>query len=428
MLRFIIRLIIYSIAIGFSIYIGVQWKLQGDIQDLTKRVFGNEVILDYQKAYLTLSGKAVITDVSLFFKGHDINITANEINYSMGNIFDMAFQDRRFSQGRLPDKLQLNFNELMLHLNPALVKAIARNESHSLWRELSASACGDLTKFGINQYFSMGYDYIVVNGELSFFKDSYNDQLQIEGWADIEETARISYQINLDNYQEPRWLINPDLSNIRMLLLDVTDKGFNRHKADYCASQSGISNKTFLQQHVTLVAQKLAEADLDLTPEAISAYTNVIQPFSQLNILLDPEESFSNKDFFYFSESELRRLSGFKIEINHQPLDKIFQDWSIEKYKNIQIKSNRRKKTSDDPVNKRYETLIIKRSFHPEELANIEKFMDYRVKLIRDDEKVYLGRLKRINKNRIYIVKPIQGGEVEVSVDRSRVKAFYIYR
>jgi len=281
---------------------------------------------------------------------------------------------------------------------------------------------------GINQYFSMGYDYIVASGETRFFQDPYNNQLQIEGWTEIEETSKISYQLNLSDYQQQEWLIKSDLSNIRSLIFSLTDKGFNRKKADYCANQSEISTKEFMQQHLKVLSQKLAQADLKLTPQALSAYSNFIQPSSQVNILLEPEESFSNKDFYYFNESELNRLSGFKLEVNHQPVKQIFENWSFDKYKKIKIYSRTNQPESNPIFNKRFETLLIKRSFHQENLSKAEKFMDYRVKLIRDDGKIYLGHLKRINNKRIYVVKPIQGGEVEVSVQRGRVIEFFVYR
>ncbi|MDQ7048306.1 MAG: hypothetical protein Q9M92_01705 [Enterobacterales bacterium] len=428
MLRFIFRLMIYTIAIGFSIYIGVQWKLQDDIKAIVARSFGPDVEFDYQKSYLTLSGRVVIVGASFFFKQKDVNITADTISYSMGSVIDTAMQNQYLGSGELPTKFNLKFNEVMLHLNPSLVKMFSQSEPRSVWQTLSSSACGDLDKIGINQYFSMGYDYIVMSGEMDLFQDPYNNQLQIEGWSEIEETLKVTYQLNLSDYQQQELLLKPDLSNIRTLNLGLKDKGFNRRKNRYCAAQTDISNRDFMQQHIASLTRKLAQADLKLTNQALSAYSLFIQPESEVNILLEPEESFSNKDFFYFSESELRRLSGFKMEVNHQTVDKIFENWSIEKYKNIKTQKGRKTLEGNPNINKRFETLLIKRSFHQEKLSNLENYMDYRVKLIRDDHKIYQGRLKRVIGKRVYIVRPIQGGEVEVSMQIDRVIDFFVYR
>jgi len=119
MLRFIIRLIIYTISIGFSIYIGVQWKLQDDIKTLVARSFGSSVEFDYQKSYLTLDGRVVISDASLFFSQQNVNISFNEISYSMGTIIDTFIANQKLGGGELPLDLSIKFDELLIHLNPS---------------------------------------------------------------------------------------------------------------------------------------------------------------------------------------------------------------------------------------------------------------------------------------------------------------------
>jgi len=427
MYRFIVRSVVFALVLALSLYIGAQWKLKEDLKYLSSRL-APEIQLDYQSSALTPSGKIIISEAKLYFRSLDLNITIDTLEYSAGSIWDMAFLKGQIDDKKIPRKIYLSIKELIIPLTPSLVKTIALAEQASTWDTLNASACGGVKQFGINEYSSMGYDYIVFSSEAEFYQDDYNGNLIGKGWFDVEETSKFSYELDLSGvYQESGGSSSEDNTPVlEKLSVDIQDTGYNRHRNEFCAFKSNVKADEYIAQHIKTFVDTLNSVDIQMTLSSQRIYKDLMQPSSRLKLSIEPKPSFSFTDFGYYNEIELRELLGLKITVNDQNVDTIFNQWSLDKFKKIVIVDS--EDQQDNQLKPRYENVIVKRTFDKEPLSSARDFIDYKVKVVRKDGKIYQGRLTEVKNNKLYIAMPVEKGTVKLSVEFDRAIEFFVYR
>ena len=427
MFRLLIRLGVFAVVIGLSLYIGVQWKLKEDLQYLETKL-QPFVQFEYQSSVLTLNGTIILADVSLYFQQQDINISIDKIEYSGGSIFDMAFFRRQLDNRIMPEHMSLTINEAVIPLTPSLVNYVKSVEQDSTWNALNAMACGKIDHFGINQYFSMGYDYIVFSTGSEFNRDKYSGNLVGSGWLDVEETSRFSFDLNLAGFYQDMDVASNDriAPTFERLTVDIQDKGYNHQRNSYCATRSGLDADEYVKQHVQMVSQKLDSVDIKMTLSGQRYYSEFRQPSSLLHLSIQPSVSFSFADFGYYDEPELRKLLGLKLEINHQTVTTLFNDWALDRFNQIVIRE-----TSDETETgnqSRYKTVFIKREFQKQSVSSVRNFISQKIRVLRRDGKIFEGKLSEIKNNKLYIAMTRQGGIVEVAVEMGSVKEFSVYQ
>ena len=72
--------------------------------------------------------------------------------------------------------------------------------------------------------------------------------------------------------------------------------------------------------------------------------------------------------------------------------------------------------------------ITIKRRFEQERLDKATDFIEQQIKVVLNDSKEYVGKLKRVEQDKIYIDRSIEGGILQVGVARNKIAGFYVYR
>ncbi len=427
MYRFLVRLVVFTFIIGLSLYLGVQWKLKEDLRHITS-VFGPIVTIEYQNSAMLLTGTVVVTDIELHFRQQDIDISIDKIEYSSGSILDMAFLRGQLNSKEYPDKLNLVIHEAVIPLTPSLVKFIGSAEQDSVWNALNASACGKVRHLGINEYFSMGYDYLVFSAESQFHRDDYSGNLVGEGWLDVEETTKFNYQFDVAGvYERDTDPLRRDTTpSVEFFEMNIEDKGYNRHRNEFCASKSNLSSEQFIEQHVKTIAEKLNSVGIKMTLTGQRFYRDSMLPDSLLRLSIRPQVSFTMADFGYYDEQELRKILGLELEINKQIVTGVFNNWALDKFEKIDIRDDSEQEAA--AKQKRFENIIIKRNYRRETLQTVKNYLNYKVKVVRNDGKIFEGNLTQINNDRYYISMPVQSGTVEVRIESKLIEEIFVYR
>ena len=426
MYRFVARLTIFAFIMSLSLYIGAQWKVSEDL-DYIKEQLAPIAQFEYESSFINLKGQVVIGGINFYIPSNDINISINRMMVSTGSIFKMVFLRREFNDNFVSKNFSYSLDDVVIPLTPSLVKFITDNEEISLWNVLDASACGNVKKIGFKEYFSMGYDYLVFSTEGEFTQDSYSGNMLGNGWFDIEETTRLDYRFNIAHVYEnlDEEYVDSPAPSIEELSLRLEDKGYNRRKAEYCSIKSEVSSEEFIEQHIKTISDYLKSVNIKLMPSGRRIYQQYIQPSSVVEVTIQPQTSFSFKGFGYYDEQELRELMGLDFKVNGQTSQRIFEGWSLDKFNQIIVKKDSQ---SGNSANKRFEIITIKRRYEQEPLDRADRFIDQQVKIVRDDGVEYIGMLRRTEPNKIYIDKSIEGGIVQLGIERRQVAGFYVYR
>ncbi|MBV1910819.1 MAG: hypothetical protein KUG78_16085 [Kangiellaceae bacterium] len=427
MYRLLVRTAIFAVIIGLSLYIGAQWKLKQDL-DLINKQLGPRVDFDYATSALTIMGNVVVGGVDIYLKDADINVAINKVTFSTGSVFSMAFLGSQVNDKSLPESFNLSLDNVVIRLTPSLVKMIATSERKNSWNELSAVACGNINKIGFNQYFAMGYDYLVLSSDLEFKRDGYNGNLVGAGKLDIEETSIIDYQFDIAGIYELQSDEDPlaNAPSVELISVKVEDVGYNRHRNEYCALKAQTSIDAYLLEHMKQVKSKFVAADVKITPTGSRFYKAYLQPGSITEISIEPKPSFSLTDLGFYDEKELRDITGLKLQMNGQITGPLFKDWTHDKFTAIDFIDGR----GEDAVNQnqRFETIIVHREFEIESLSDIGGFMKQQARISRSDGKTFTGKLNRINKGKVYIDIPREGGVLQVSIELEQINRLEILK
>jgi hypothetical protein len=426
MFRLLIRTIIFIIAIGLSLFIGVQWKLDQDLEKISER-WRNTIELTYQNARVTVSGDVVVNGVGVYFKKQDIYVSADVVKYSTDSVLDAAFLYNHSRSKALPRQSNLSVNNLVIPLTPSLVELLNQKQPPSIWTGLLATACGKVRKFGVAQYFSLGYDNASFSGDLNIEQEPMSGNLLASGWVDIENTALIEYRFNAANvYTIEDGTNNTSPASLDAIELNIEDRGFNARRNEFCSLKQTVETEEFITQHVEQVKKLFSSVGIKMLPSGRRAYTELMQPATKLGLSALPSASFSISDFGFYDEKELRSILNLELSLNNRPVNAIFEGWALDKLEQINL--NQYYQDDESGLAKRFETIVIKRSYQPEPLDKIDDFIGQSVKIIRQDGREYIGKLIESDQSRLKISIPLNGGIVQVPVIRAQVTEFYVYR
>ncbi len=431
MFRFIVRSVVFIGFFGLFVYLILQWKLSSDLEYFSEQL-EPRIEFKYQNATFFLTGKISIQNIGLYFRDEDINLSIQSLEFSNGNLFDTILFRNRVHENDFPRNIDIQIEEAIIPLTPPLVKLIASTQQETVWDKFNALGCGSIKTFGINEYFSMGYDNIVFSTDINLFQDKQSGNLIGAGFIDIEQTSRIEFGLNLANVfpqqtADARAIRLPVLESLE---LEFKDIGYNNHKNEFCGLRANSSQEAYVENHVRQVKKALKSVGVKMKLSAQRALKNLMQPLSQLSVKLKPEVSFSLNNLGFYNETELRKELGLEVAINGKPVARLFESWSFDSLSNISFEESFEDKQNitDSNQAKRYETVIVRREYKIAAIGNADQYIGFQVKIVKDDSKVYEGKLVKIEKNRLYVDRALEGGIVQVATEVKLIKSFYIYR
>ena len=303
---------------------------------------------------------------------------------------------------------------------------------------IETAYCGDVQRFGLDEYEAMGYSYLSFSSEMFYQLDQYSGSVIINGSLDIEDANRTEYQINIGSVLS--WVeemseqmsngsmsedlfITPELS---FLEVRSQDKGYHLRKAEFCAAEEN-AKTDYYSGHLTQIESILTGVGMAVPEEFKPLYIESIQPDSLVSFQIQPKVSFELKNIMMYDYSQLVESSGMKISVNDKPFNLMAADWSRDKFNKILQYSN--VKQAEEARNKpQYEIITVYQSFQKVPVTSLAKYIDYRVKIVRDDNERYEGKIKRISSDRVWLEIHSKEGDVTLPFNKSSIVEVDVYK
>jgi hypothetical protein len=435
MLRFITKFLLLAIIlVGGGMY-AAHWKLQKEVKDFSDQV-RPFMDFDYQSTSVGMDGEMRIRGISIFVQHIGAHIEIGEMKFFAGNLFELMRLESKLQERQLPEKAYISFDDVLLPFDSKLMVEMDKQIKPTSLDVLNTAYCGNIARFGLDEYEKMGYSYLSFSTDLHYLLDQYSGNLVITGSTDIEEMNYSEFQINISGVLS--WLeeldqislfggeggfITPDLSLVEMR---IQDKGYNLRKAEYCdKQQQGETN--YYSGHIDAVKSLLQEVQVEL-PEALSqGYYQAIQPDSQVNILVKPKVTFDFKNVPNYDYAQLIDAAGVQVTVNNQDIPLAIEGASFTQFERLLQYAKDKEDAAARPKD-RYKMVTIPQSFQQVATSSIGQYKDYRARITRDDNQVYEGKLARFSNDRIWIVVRGKTGEVTIPVRRNRLKLVEIYK
>ncbi|MET1257001.1 hypothetical protein [Aliikangiella maris] len=436
MLRFLIKFLLLVIVLGAITLLTAQWKLEKDIRSFAD-VISPYADFRYESARIGMSGEVKISSISLYIDSLSSTVEIGEIIFQAGNLFDLAFFESDIRQNKLPQKAHIFISNVLIPFTPALMNVFESDANPTTIDILDAAYCGDIDHLGMNEFEAMGYDYLAFSSKDFYMLDKYSGSAILNGHAEIEEFLNISYQINIagvlnwvQSVQDNALGVTSEVVAPRLSLFDlrIKDAGFFEKKAQYCAKQQQVTVDEYYQGHVNKVSELFSEAGMTLSDSLKSGYTHLIKPQSTFHWFLQPEEEFNWHKIADYKLDEVIDKTGLKVSVNNQPVEEFVENWSSQKFANIAEIELLKLAQKDPEKSSRYNIITVTYSFQPVSVRQAGQYIDYRAKLLRDDNTLYEGRLNKVSAKTIWISVREKSGEVIIPVDRVRVKRLEVYK
>ncbi|TQV74117.1 hypothetical protein FLL45_14770 [Aliikangiella marina] len=437
MLRFLVKYLLLAIILAAAAMLTAQWKLEKDIDSFANMI-GAFAEFDYESAKINLTGEVRINSIRIYINSIQANIEIGELRFSAGNLYDLAFLESSLREQQLPENGHLYLTDVLIPFNNTLLKAVKTDEAPTSANILDAAFCGQHDRISPVELEAMGFDYIAFSGKHFYLLDKYSGSVVFNGNFDVEEMFDVTYQINISGVMA--WLESLEERRIgqfqervippQLALLEVRkkDRGFNQKKAEYCAIREGVTTDEYYAGHITEVDKQLSSVGISVKDDFKAAYQAAIKPDSQLAWFIQPKANFEFEGVNYYTFEELRDLSGLRVSVNGTQVSDYFEGWTGENFNLIAenlMKERAAKLGATSPL---YQQVVITREYKAMNLNRAAEFLEEKVRVTRDDGRVFEGILSRTSDRSIWLFQKSLTGDVTIPFARTRIVKFEVYQ
>ncbi|TQV85283.1 hypothetical protein [Aliikangiella coralliicola] len=437
MLRFLIKFLLLAIVLTAASVLIAEWKLKKDI-DAFARAIQPFVEFDYESANIGLTGEIRLHSITAFVEPLDVNVEIGELRFSAGNLYELAFLESDIRNNKLPENVQLKVRDVLLPFTPLLTRSLQSNAPPASNDILETAYCGDVERIGISEFEAMGFDYLAFSTEFFYLLDKYSGSVVLNGTIDVEDAFKVDYQVNVGGVmawlesiaqreigQARQEVVLPDLS---LLEIRAQDKGYNQRKAQYCALKQDTTVEDYYAQHPKELEKILNESGIQLSEELKLLYPESIKPESEIYWFFQPKVNFEFAGITYYSYEELLDLSGFRLAINNKSVKQLMSGWSFANYSNIAELVAKEKRRLSIEANNQYETVLVSKSYQTVPLSSAGNYINFPVKLTRDDGHLYEGKLIKTSDKSLWVLIRSAQGEATIPVARNRIIQIEAYK
>jgi len=436
MLNFLVKFLLLAIILSSGTLYFAQWKLEENLKSFARKV---EPFMEfaYESASLNFNGEITLKNISILVPSVGANADVGELKFFIGNLYQLTTLNSRLEEKQLPEKAHISLKNVLIPLDNKLLSS--SNELPIKVSDLLETAfCGEAERFGYREYAAMGYSYLSFSSTSFYTLDQYSGSLIINGTTEIENASKIDYQINIGGVL--RWIealnnnayelaadtsnfISPELS---LLEVTVSDQGYNLTKAEYCMRQQQDNKTDYYSGHMEVLEKQLELANIKLPDEFKAHYLASIQPGSVVSYLLKPQVNFKFEDLKLYDYSQLIESTGMRVTVNNKPVKLAVEGLSFKDLGKITALAKSKKKAKATPKES-YRLVSIEYAYQNKALSEAVEFVDFKVKVTRDDGRLYQGKLTKTSNEKIWVAVHSKDGSVTYPISRNRVSEFQVY-
>ncbi len=430
MLRLVVKLLLFGLALTGGTLFLAQWKLKDSIERLAivMRPFAE---FDYESARVNFNGEIQINSISAFVNEKDIQVEIGELRFFSGNLFQLFFLESQLNKSLLPDKAYISLKNVLIPFSRDLKKELSGNTVPSSSDILRSAYCGENTRFGINEWDAMGYSYFSFSTESVFTWDKRNNKGVASGRLSLEDAFDVNYQGSLSGVSEKLNTYDSDTaesweSELGLIEVQVKDQGYNRRIAEFCALNENIKPEEYYEKHVAAVANLLTQVEMKFANTGEDHYLNLIKPESEFLGTIQPKPNFQFGDIPYYDSQQLIEITGLKVLVNELPIERFIDNWSFDKFQKI---TELVKVKEQEIANKSsYKTVLISQAFQRVGLENAAQYLDYEARITRTDGRVFEGKIDNVSANKVWLKVNSPKGSVTLSLNIGEIDILEVYK
>jgi len=332
---------------GLKAYVWYDVKSNVDNAIVTVAPF---VDITYDSIFSSLlDGVVGITGVVIRPKMTSDEFTIQEMNLSALTIFDVFMLGSRFKDGELPEYIGFEMKNVNIDVDSEIFAMLDNMQAQAaesqtsedplLIERMDALACGDVEKFGINEFSAMGYNPLNLDVAVKVEFEKASGQAKIDMRIKDRDLYSVNFtmQTGFDLHQIKSAGLQPVEPEISEMKIEYTDTGYYKLRNKYCAQQSEGSIEQYVNANI---AQLAAELGATFPQKTVDAYRQLMMSGGNFTISLNPTEATMLSGLEFYKTADILDILGMEIVINGANVDLSQIDWGTRAGKTTTRKSD----------------------------------------------------------------------------------------
>lgn len=253
--------------------------------------------LEYSDVAITFGGDVEIDRVRLMVPGQAESISLDRVALRTDGIFGIHKLAADIRKKRLPEQLALALEGITIP-----VGGDAYRQMNTLASEMNESlltaGCGGRKLFSDGDIAAMGFGELVKVDSITEYRLMNEGQwLELEGKTTVQgmNEVVIKADFSLDATSRDFMALGAAAGNIRLneMVVDYKDAGYVSSILDFCAKETGLSNKEYLAHHLAAWKETLAEFGFAPGDNLLTGYSRFLENPEHFRLSMKPADDFS---------------------------------------------------------------------------------------------------------------------------------------
>lgn len=376
----------------------------------------------------SLSGEASVHDIRIDLRRPPDTLTIRQVTYDTPNIWFLLRDLGKVNNARIPESLHLRVKGLRLDLYGNLTDRFEQF-INNVNLDLSGvnRLCGGRLFMGPRELRDMGYEAIVLDGDLGFDIDTITEELT---WS-LQLAARDMFALQVKNTFDgflgtPLQALVPTPHPVRTgpLRIRLADRNYVKRMVTYCARHSDMGIGEYVQEEANQPdAYFVSLWGIAPGPGLREAYRQYLADPRSIQVSLEWPEEANLQTLARFKPEEIPALLALRVEVNDQPVTDLA--FRFQPDRQNRLASGFRHLFADAPPpapKSRPRPPHYVERYQPVEPARLGDYLEQPVRLHTDGGQRREGILIRLSGNNAYVKQAIHHGEFVMQVPLSSVR------
>lgn len=327
------RTLVYILIAPLLAYAGLKsyvwYTIKNGVDDAIASV-APFVEIRYDGIFSTLGGEVGIEGVYIKPVMTNDEFTLQSMSLSSESIFDFIDVGDRFNRQDFPKQVSANIQKLNLDLSSKIFQLMSDFQQQAestqpaddgfLLERLDALGCGDVERFGLDEFIEMGYDQVELDLVMGMKYNDASQQMQINVQMKDRDLYRadfdVSFALDIDKVKAGTM----DANELAVTAMNVVydDMGYHILRNEFCAEQSGGTTETYIDANVAQISTELGGT---LPEKVVAAYRGFMTNGGTIKMNISPAEAVELSGMQFYETADAMRMMGMSITVNDVSVD-----------------------------------------------------------------------------------------------------------
>ncbi|HID49306.1 MAG TPA: hypothetical protein EYP40_06820 [Chromatiales bacterium] len=377
----------------------------------------------------TLRGEASIHDIEIYITGTDDVVRIEKLTYDTPNLWYLLRDLGGVRNNRVPMSLHLNLKGLSMDLYGDLTDRM-EDAINTLNLDLAGvnKLCGGRLFMGPREYRDMGYEQIIIDGNIGYEADAITEEITINMDLGFRDMGSYHLTIRSGGFLGTPFAArvpHPKPPAIDALRITYQDHSYIRRFVKYCSELGNTTEAEFIAAEVEQDPAYFANLlGFVPGPGLRAAYRELLSNPGKIAITMEWPESVDPGNLHLYKPEDIPKMLNLILTINDKPIE----DLRFHFYDGKKLDVGRRISTlmtRDDkaqPVEVKKKPRRLRPRYYPVTPSRLKKYVGTHVRLTLNGNLHRDGELIKVVGNTAYVRKRLSGGNYTMQVSLGRIR------